>query len=383
LAAADLQSVHAAVDATNLANLELGQPTHAFDADRIDGPIVVRTSRPGEKAHPLFTEEPVELPPDTLVIVDDTKVLAIAGVIGCEESKTTEHTTRMLLESATFDPVAVRKASSALGIHTDSSARFERGADPERPCVGAGRVAHLLITEAGWSVVGTTGQFGSWSNPDRMLTLSVAKASSFLALDLDMQEVTSRLERYGFTCASTTDDGVTVTVPTHRLWDVEHTADLYEELAKSLSYSATPSTLPPIDRGSIPSEEEDREWRVGEVLLGMGFYEVITDGFLSRALSQALGLPADHVLNQHVEVTNSIERAPKRWKPCVRTRTGRPQISNCSRSPVCSFPAPFLHQAPTAANSPARKGTCFGRWLRGWRGPPVGVRRLVLRTLIS
>ena len=316
LLAADLQPVHAAVDATNLANLEFGQPTHAFDADRIDGPIVVRGSRPGEKALPLFTEEAVELPVGTLVIADDTKVLAIAGVIGCEESKTTEHTTRMLLESATFDPVAVRKASSALGIHTDSSARFERGADPLRPCMGAGRVVHLLTTEAGWSVVGTTGQFGSWKNPERKLTLSVAKASSFLALDLNIQEVTSRLERYGFTCALTTEDVVTVTVPTHRLWDVEHTADLYEELAKSLGYSATPSTLPPIDRGSVPPEEEERQRRVEEVLLGMGFYEVITDGFLSRALSQSLGLPPDHTLNQHVEVTNSIERAYSILRNC-------------------------------------------------------------------
>ena len=316
LAAADLQSVHAAVDATNLANLELGQPTHAFDADSVDGPIVIRTSHAGEKAWPLFLEEPVELPSGTLVIVDDTKVLAIAGVIGCEESKTTEHTTRMLLESATFDPVAVRKASSALGIHTDSSARFERGADPERPCAGAGRVAHLLINEAGWSVVGTTGQFGSWGNPDRTLALSAAKASSFLAVDLDTQEVISRLERYGFTCAPSTDDEIMVTVPTHRLWDVEHTADLYEELAKSVSYAATPSTLPPIDRGSIPPVEEERLRRVEEVLLGMGFYEVITDGFLSRALSQSLGLPPDHMLNQHVEVTNSIERAYSILRNC-------------------------------------------------------------------
>jgi len=108
LLAAGLHSVSAPVDATNLANLELGQPTHAFDADTIVGGIVVRDSVAGEKAWPLFAPGPVEIPAGTLVIADDQKILAIAGVIGCEESKTTDATRRLLLESACFDPVAVR-----------------------------------------------------------------------------------------------------------------------------------------------------------------------------------------------------------------------------------------------------------------------------------
>ena len=113
LHAAALQSISPPVDATNLSNLELGQPTHAFDADTIDGEIVIRDSVDGEKAWPLFTEGPISLPEGTLVIADQSKILAIAGVIGCEESKTTEQTTRLLIESATFDPVRVRKASRA------------------------------------------------------------------------------------------------------------------------------------------------------------------------------------------------------------------------------------------------------------------------------
>ena len=316
LTAAELQPVHAAIDATNLANLELGQPTHAFDADRIEGAIQIRASRAGEKALPLFMEEPVELPEGTLVIADDAKVLAIAGVIGCEESKTTAQTTRILLESATFDPVAVRKASASLDLHTDSSARFERGGDPSRPLVGAGRVAHLLTREAGWSVVGETGRFGAWTDPQRTLPLSSEAASAFLALPLEPADVSSRLERYGFHCESTQEGEFLVQVPPHRLWDVEHTADLYEELAKSIGYSQTPSVLPPVDRGSVPPIEETRQRSVEEVLLGMGFYEVITDGFLSRGLTQSLGLPPDHPLSAHVEVTNSIERAYSILRNC-------------------------------------------------------------------
>ena len=104
LQAAEIHSLTAAVDASNLANLELGQPTHAFDADTIVGGIAIRASLAGEQAWPLFAEDKVELPEGTLVIADDEKILAIAGVIGCEESKTTATTTRLLLESAHFEP---------------------------------------------------------------------------------------------------------------------------------------------------------------------------------------------------------------------------------------------------------------------------------------
>ena len=130
------------VDATILAGLELGQPTHAFDADKVVGPVTIRTSRAGEKAWPLFQPGPVEIPAGTLVIADDVKILAIAGVIGCEDSKTTADTKRLLLESATFDPPSVRIAARALGLATDASGRFERGGDPTAPLVGAGRVVH-------------------------------------------------------------------------------------------------------------------------------------------------------------------------------------------------------------------------------------------------
>ena len=111
LEAAEIHSVSPAVDATNLANIELGQPTHCFDADTIRGPITIRLSKAGEMAWPLFAEERVEIPEGSIVIADDEKILAIAGVIGCEESKATETTQRIVLESAAFDPVAVRKAS--------------------------------------------------------------------------------------------------------------------------------------------------------------------------------------------------------------------------------------------------------------------------------
>jgi phenylalanyl-tRNA synthetase beta chain len=310
LEAAGIHSLSAPVDATNLSNLEIGQPTHAFDADTIDGAIVIRVTEAGEQAWPLFQEQKVELPEGTLVIADNSKILAVAGVIGCEESKTTEHTKRLLLESATFDPIAVRKASRALNIHTDSSARFERGADPTLALVGAGRVAHLLVEEAGWRHVGPTGLVGDWKDPNRCISISLEGVNAFLATDLTADEVASRLSRYGFQVTVDQAQPIVflVRIPPHRLWDVEFPADLYEELAKSIGYNATPISLPKVDMGSLPREQDLRKLRAEDVLIGHGFYEVFTNGFYGRDTRALLGISEGHPLWRHVETTNARDR---------------------------------------------------------------------------
>jgi phenylalanyl-tRNA synthetase beta chain len=330
LEASGMQSVSAPVDATNLSNLELGQPTHAFDADAIRGRIAVRRSRPGEQAWLLFTPGPREIPAGTLVIADDEKILAIAGVIGCEESKSTETTRRILLESATFDPVSVRKAARALGVHTDSSARFERGADPSYPLVGAGRVVALL-EEAGWRRRGPTGVESSWADPNRLIPLDIAATAAFLEHPLTDDEVRDRLGRYGFAVSPpyprwSASEGwpdppgleelsrerlrttVLVRVPPHRLWDVELAADLQEELARSIGYNHSPSRLPPVDLGALPTRVERARALASEVLVAAGFYEVVTDGFYGRDLPERAGIGAGHPLARHVETQNALDR---------------------------------------------------------------------------
>lgn len=308
LDAAGIHSISLPVDASNLANLELGQPTHSFDADTITGALRVRLSAQGERAWPLFAEARVELPVGTLVIADDEKILAVAGVIGCEESKTTESTRRILLESAHFDPVAVRKASRALGITTDSSARFERGSDPARAIAGAGRVVHLLEKFGPWHRVGPAAVLGDWHDPVRVVSLNVAAAAAYLAMDLDAARITELLERYGFIV---TGDAarLAVRVPTWRLWDVAFAADLYEELAKAIGYDNTPTRLPPVDQGVLPSETEHRRSICNDVLVGHGFFELFTDGFYSRALRDRLGITEGHALWRHVETANALDRA--------------------------------------------------------------------------
>ena len=305
LIAADVHSISAPVDASNLTNFDLGQPTHAFDADKIDGPIIIRLSRKGEKAWMLFTPEAVEIPEGTLVIADNSKILGIAGVIGCVESSITEATTRILLESACFDAVAVRIASRTLNQPTDAAARFMRGGDPTLPLIGAGRVAKLLEEHAGYRV-GNAYVAGDWRDPQRVIEVDVARTNHFINTNMSHLEMAERLTRYGFTVEPEADQ-LTVTVPPRRLWDVHFEADLAEELLKSVGYNNTPITLPRVEMGALPSHEETIHMRVNEILVAEGFYEIFTNSFHSRKLRERLGISERDPLWDHVEVQNSIE----------------------------------------------------------------------------
>ncbi len=317
LAGAGLAAVHPAVDATNVARIEFGQPTHAFDAAAIHGTVVVRESVAGEMAHPLFQPEPVVLPEGTLVIADDRTILAIAGVTGCEGSKVTAATQEIWLESATFDPIAVRRAARALSIATDSSARFERGGDWDAVPIATQRVARLL--EDCWTTVGTTDHAPNRARPPTpQVSLDWAKLSTFLGLDLERATVLSGLNALGF--QPRTDDGqLTVTVPTWRSWDVSEPADLMEEVARIVGYNAVHPALPPIPLGSRPSASERRRDAYDDLLAAHGWTEVFTDGFHGRGADEPLAavLPADSELLRHVETTNALDRGYAFLKRCT------------------------------------------------------------------
>jgi phenylalanyl-tRNA synthetase beta chain len=322
LIAADIHSVLPSVDASNLVNFDLGQPSHAFDADRVDGPITVRLSRKGEQAWLLFTEGPTEVPEGTLVIADDSKILGIAGVIGCHDSAVTATTKRIALEAACFDPVAVRIASRQMNLNTDAAARFMRGGDPTQPAVGAARVAYLLEQHCGYRI-GTTYVAGEWQNPLRKIEVDVARTQQFISVAMSPAEMTERLIRYGFAVElrdapspgasrrplpQAGEGTLVVGVPPHRLWDVFFEADIAEELVKSYGYNATATTLPRVDMGALPSHEENVVAKVNELLVAEGFYEIFTDSFYGRATRDRLGITEGEPLWAHVEMQNSIER---------------------------------------------------------------------------
>lgn len=294
----------AVVDAANAVSLQIGQPLHAFDADTIRGTIDVRHSLPGETARLLGEENPRPLPAGTLVIADDAKILAIAGVIGCEESRVTPATSRVILESATFDPVAVRRSSSALGVVTSASQRFERGGDPALPAAGAALAVKLLEESGAARASGPSTMARAWEADLPVIRVDFADLADFLGTDIPPGEAADRLERYGIKHLG----GGDFKIPSHRIWDLVQAQDLYEEVARSIGYNCLPSVLPVARIGAEPAPAEQGAEVAGDVLVSLGFYEVITDGFYDRALVRRLGVQPGSPLDRHVSTVNAVER---------------------------------------------------------------------------
>lgn len=304
LTTSGLRSGHAVVDAAEAANLELGQPLQTYDADKVLGMVEVRASRPGETFLPVGEEEPRELAAGTPVVADEEKILSVAGVTGGEHSRVTAGTRRVLLESAAFDPVAVRLAATALGLSTPASQRFERGADPTAVHRGAGRALSLLGESKAAVRGGSTAEPQPYNGTLPVLPVEAASASAFLGTALDRAEVTGRLAAYGFREAG---EG-RYEVPGTRIWDVKETEDLYEELARHIGFDVLPAGPLPASHGASLTPRETLVQVLGDTFVGFGFMETFTDGFYSKETLKILSPAADHPLAAHVGIANAEDR---------------------------------------------------------------------------
>jgi phenylalanyl-tRNA synthetase beta chain len=231
------------VDLTNYVMLEVGQPLHAFDQDRLEeGSIVVRKARPGERLTTL-NGETHELQPDQMMICDARRPVAAAGIMGGEETEVGPSTTRVLLESAHFANSSVRRTRKQLGLSTEASYRFERSVDPELVVSALNRFTELLEEATGesWRVPGVIDRYPAPPVP-REIRLGIDRAGQLLGMEIGADEARGYLERLGF---SVEDDGkgYRVTAPTWRP-DVEREEDLVEELGRVHGYEKIPELLP-------------------------------------------------------------------------------------------------------------------------------------------
>jgi len=244
---AGLAAGGAVVDATNAALVEFGQPTHAFDADAVVGMVRVRDAAPQEPAWLLGEPGPRALPADAVVIADDEKILAVAGVIGCEGSRVTPATRRILVESALFDPVAVRKASRALAVPTMAAARLERGGDPDQVLPGVARVVALLEDAGAALRDGPTQVAREWAGQPPVIDCPPEAVNRLLGTDLAYAEIRDRLVALG--CHEV--GASRFQVPGARIWDLREPEDLIEEIARSVGYDELPTVVPVAT--SVPS----------------------------------------------------------------------------------------------------------------------------------
>nr|BAL52427.1 phenylalanyl-tRNA synthetase beta chain [uncultured Gammaproteobacteria bacterium]BAL54517.1 phenylalanyl-tRNA synthetase beta chain [uncultured Gammaproteobacteria bacterium] len=283
-----IRSLGAVVDVTNYVLLELGQPLHAFDAERIRGEIRVRFARPGESLRLLNGQE-IELAADCLVIADAERPLALAGIMGGQDSAVGDATTDVFLECAFFAPEAIAGRARRYGLSTDAAYRFERGVDPALPSRALERATQLLVAIAG----GEPGPIVKVSSqedlPKRLpIRLRQERVASLLGANLEAAEIEDILSRLGMQLESVAVGEWQVVPPSFR-FDIAIEADLIEELARVYGYERLPSRTPALPDRMLPSPEGRLALtRVQDALVDRGYYEAITYSFVDPALQAKL-----------------------------------------------------------------------------------------------
>jgi phenylalanyl-tRNA synthetase beta chain len=274
-----LRSISAIVDVTNYVLLELGQPLHAFDLARLDGAIHVRFAKPGEKLVCL-NEKEVELSSDTLVIADNSKALAIAGVMGGLDSGVVDGTRDVFLESAFFAPEVIAGKARALGFGSDSSYRFERGVDFAQQREAIERATQLIIDMAGGEAGPVTETLGQL--PQRKaVTVRTERANQVLGISLSSTEIGDIFRRLGLP-ATQNEQGFVVEAPSFR-YDIEIEEDLIEEIARVYGYETIPSDAPRSRMRMLPLPETRRPRELlRRQLVARGFQEVVSYAFVEE-----------------------------------------------------------------------------------------------------
>ncbi len=281
-----VRSLGPLVDVTNFVLLELGQPMHAFDLDKIQGGIIVRRAQAGEKLILLDGSE-AELDNDLLVIADHDGPLALAGIMGGEASACDLNTSTILLESAFFDPAVIMGKSRRFGLHTDSSHRFERGVDPQSQVEAVERATGLILEICG-------GQAGPVIVAESVADIPVRKAvtlrldriNKVLGSQLTAADVEPILKRLGFQLESLTN-GWKIVPPGAR-FDIEIEEDLIEEVARVYGYNNLPIRMP---SGRIPTpvlpEREIALRRMRQAMVANGYSEAVNYSFIEQKVLQA------------------------------------------------------------------------------------------------
>jgi phenylalanyl-tRNA synthetase beta chain len=287
LSAIGAKSISAAVDATNYVLWEIGQPLHAFDLDKLAGSrLIVRRARKAERLVLLDGSEQ-ELTTSDVVVADAERAVSLAGIMGGLDTAVTAHTSNVLLEAAWWDPVAIRRTSRRLGLHTDASHRFERGADPEAIPEALDRVAKILLDAAGGTLApGRIDARGlAWKTRKAALRLSRLR---MLAGDdrIELDFAAEALGRLGFV-VSRRGKRISVEIPSWRT-DVAIEDDLVEEVLRVYGYHRLPSRLPPTRGGGVYLEPlREVEERLTDTAAAAGLYETMSNPFVDRESDEA------------------------------------------------------------------------------------------------
>ncbi|GDY30979.1 phenylalanine--tRNA ligase subunit beta [Gandjariella thermophila] len=305
---AGIRSISLAVDVTNYVMLEMGQPLHAFDAEKLTGDLTVRRAKAGEK---LTTLDDVqrELDPDDIVICDETGPISLAGVMGGATTEIGEKTTDVLLEAANWHPPSIARMVRRHKLPSEASRRFERGVDPALPPAALERAARLLRQYGEGSIHPGRTDVGVPELPEPV-TMPIDLPDRVAGVRYQRGVTARRLGQIGCRVeVGTTDDGTTIVTVVPPTWrsDLHQPADLVEEVLRLEGYDTIPSELPPAPPGRGLTEVQRRRRTVSRALAEAGYVEVLPFPFVSPATWDAFGLDGEDVRRDTVGLLNPLD----------------------------------------------------------------------------
>ena len=307
LEAVGLRAINNIVDITNFVMMEFGQPLHAFDFRFLeDGRIVVRGAQEGEEFVSLDEKERV-LRANTLMICDGVKPVAIAGIMGGLNSEVTDDTKTVLLESAYFDPISIRKTSKWLGMSTDASFRFERGIDPEGVVRASNRAAQLIAALSDGKICRNyIDQYPRMIKPVENIPLRVKKVNEILGTKIKAGEIRKTLKSLDMVVDKVDGGSYLVTPPTFRV-DISREIDLIEEIVRIHGYDSVSTSLPAVSaRSDIRNGEKTVEDKIRTVFTGQGYSEVINYSFTIPDSADILGFKKNDEGRKFVAIKNPL-----------------------------------------------------------------------------
>ena len=308
-----LRPVNNIVDITNYVMMEIGQPLHTFDLDKLSGQkVIVRRAMAGEEIVAINGARRA-LFHDMLVIADSKRPVAIAGIIGGKDTEISESTKNILLECAQFEPRQVRRTSRALGITSDSSYRFERGTDFEGVDFASKRAVRLIKEIAGGEIAGGITDINSNKPVKKKITLRMERLNRILGLEMKRDIAVDILNRLQFKIINEVDNYIDVEVPGFR-GDVYREIDLIEEIARIYGYNNIPTKTSISVRGSVKSKYERVEDSIRQFLVCLGFYEVKTFSIVDKSPLQSINLWSD---SGGIDIANPLRQEESRLRTCL------------------------------------------------------------------
>lgn len=348
---AGMRPISLTVDITNYVMLELGQPLHAYDADKLGSHITVRRAHAGETLETLDGQKRT-LDPEDLLITDSNGIIGLAGVMGGASTEVSDTTTSVIIESAHFDPVSIARTARRHKLPSEASRRFERGVDPTLGPAAAQRCAQLLKDLGGGTISPAVTVVGQVPQPT-VITLPEVAATARVGVDYTPADVTGALTAVG--CQVSGTDPLTVTVPAWRP-DLTAPEDLVEEIARVNGYDRIPSVVPPAPGGRGLTRRQQGLRTAANLLAHAGLTEVLTYPFTSQARSDALMLSPEDPRRNMIRLANPMSED----QPFVRSHLLATLTDAVNRNVGRGFKDVFVFETGLViqpAHAPGTQGT--------------------------